>query len=147
MEFISRSSSLDSLTYNHTRISLLRVIAVDDMRQSVPVEIHITEPFHDLAVLIVIGVTTEGSFNTDVQVDFTVMLMDEDLIHQKPQVRFGQLTFPQDFINEADILFQLGLTVPKHLSDILQLFDLLFCRRNFGAALSFGAVILLFLLL
>ena len=86
---------------------------------------------------------TERRFDLNVQTELPVCLLHIDFFNQHPQVRFRHGTLSENVVDHADIPFEFCLPSPQDSRDILQLFDLLFCRSDFFFALLDHAVIAL----
>ena len=73
----------------------------------------------------------ERRFNLNVEVEFSIRFLHIDLFNQHPQVRFRHDALSENVVDYADIPFELRLPLPQDSGDILQFFDLLFCRSDF----------------
>ena len=73
----------------------------------------------------------ERRFDLNVQAEFSVRLLHIDLFDQHPQMRFRHGTLSKDIVDHADIPLEFRLPIPQDGGDVLQFFDLLFCRSDF----------------
>ena len=83
----------------------------------------------------------ERRFNLNVEVEFSIRFLHIDLFNQHPQVRFRHDTLRENVVNHADIPFELRLPISQDGGNILQFFDLLFCRSDFFFAFLDHAVV------
>ena len=83
----------------------------------------------------------ERCFELNVQAELPVRLLHIDLFDQHPKVRFRHGALSQNVVDHADVPFELRLPIPQDSGDVLQFFDLLFCRSDFFFALLDHAVI------
>ena len=56
-------------------------------------------------------------------------------------MRFRHGTLSENVVDHADVPFELRLPIPQDSGDVLQFFDLLFCRSDFFLALLNHAVV------
>ena len=73
----------------------------------------------------------ERCFDLNVQTERPVCFLNIDFFNQHPQVRFRHSTLSENVVDHADVPFELRLPLPQDSGDILQFFDLLFCRSDF----------------
>ena len=83
----------------------------------------------------------ERRFNLNVEVEFSIRFLHIDLFNQHSQVRFRNDTLRENVVNHADIPFELRLPISQDGGNILQFFDLLFCRSDFFFAFLDHAVV------
>ena len=83
----------------------------------------------------------ERRFDLNVEVEFSIRFLHIDLFNQHPQVCFRHDTLRENVVNHADIPFELRLPIPQDSGDVLQFFDLLFCRSDFFFAFLDHAVV------
>ena len=83
----------------------------------------------------------ERCFELNVQAELPVRLLHIDLFDQHPKVRFRHGALSQNVVDHADVPFELCLPFPQDSGDVLQFFDLFFCRSDFFFALLDHAVV------
>ncbi len=140
-------SGLFRLDGKRSRLSLAdrdvqrEAVAIEQLRQPVPVKIQRTILLCQHPIFIDIQMCAERRFNLNVEVESSIRFLHIDLFNQHPQVRFRHDTLRENVVNHADIPFELRLPIPQDSGDVLQFFDLLFCRSDFFLALLNHAVV------
>ena len=115
-------------------------VAIEQPRQPIPVKVQCAVSLCQRPIFIDIQVRAERRFDLNVQAEFSVRLLHIDLFDQHPQVCFRHGALSENVVDHADVPFELRLPIPQDSGDILQFFDLLFCRSDFFLAFLDHAV-------